>query len=172
MGKDYLILNQGPNVVNTLRVLPRWFCLVSNCAQSYWSKDEESIPMPVADIVNLIVSIWPDFYCHCLAGVAVQFGLFSFLCYCTRCPLQAPMGCHIVHVHQGPLLTALSFPLRRTGSCSLVQEPGKVTWAQGPGINQVGGFKDLDQKTWVLQDSPALGFTDLAPTAQVVQRTS
>ena len=44
----------------------------------------------LADTVNLVVSIHTDFCCRLLVGVVVQFVLFSFLCYDTRCPLQAP----------------------------------------------------------------------------------
>lgn len=57
----------------------------------------------LADMVHLRVTICPDICCQYLTGVVVQFILPSFLCYATRCPLQALINCHILRVHLGML---------------------------------------------------------------------
>lgn len=87
----------------------RGFCPISFDSsvmlQSRPSKDEESFQCPLTDTVDLGVLICPDTCCHPLVKVVVQFVLFSCLCCGATCPLQAPMGCCILHVHQGQLST-------------------------------------------------------------------
>lgn len=126
----------------------------------------KSFQCPFVHTVYFTVSVQPYFRCHHLAGAVVHFVLLSFLCYGMRCPLQAPLGCHIFQVHQDLPSTAPTFPLRKTSSCRWIEGPGSgdlvpsdrpITRAHGPGTNCACEPKDSNQENGALLETPTPG---------------
>lgn len=165
MWKDHQISTKGQYVANAQKVLPR-YAVVLKCCGSHWSMDEESFSMSTGWHSRPYSLHVPRYLLSPFGWFSCPYVLSSFLCYDTRCPLQAPTGYHVFFDHDGLPSSSPFSTLRRTSSPRWAHgpEPGKlgqaglpIPWGHGSITYHAGRPKAPGHMTQNLLDSSTPG---------------